>query len=427
MLLLSSIDFWLPWLGVIVCVVVCLQFMFWTTGSLLRIGQQHRQFKLSQQLLIEQIANEKRRQTLVETEGTEWRGYRKFTVTRLAQESKTSMSVYLEPQDNKSIPSFLPGQHLTFQWSIPGQSKPIIRCYSLSDSPKPGQYRITVKQSLPPRENPELPSGVVSTYINERLSAGDVVDVKAPGGNFYLDVEKSTPVVCLAGGVGITPLFAMIRWITEHQPNRTVILLYGVCSGEDHIFKDELNVLADQCDNVHVVNCYSDPRPVDTPKNDYHVHGRVSIDIIKQVLPDRNVDFYMCGPPPFMNSIYQGLLDWGVPESLIHYEAFGPATIKKTKSATGSIEENKNNPGSLVKFSESGKSIKWQSHYESILEAADENEIEIESGCRAGSCGTCMTKLLSGNVKYSLDDPSCEPGHCLPCISTPDGEIELDA
>ena len=391
------------------------------------MGQQNQQFKLSQRLLIEQIATEKRRQNSTETPGESWSGYRKFVIKKLVKETESATSVYIEPQDKKSIPTFLPGQHLTFQWNVPGQSKPVIRCYSLSDSPTDGQYRITVKKALPPRNNPEVPSGIVSTYINQQLNVGDVVDVKAPSGNFYLDCNKSSPVVCLAGGVGITPMYAIAHWIAQHQPARTVILLYGICHGRDHIFKDELHQLSQQYDNVHVVNCYSNPTANDKPKVDYHVHGWVNIDIIKQVLPDKNVDFYMCGPPPFMEALFQGLLDWGVNESLIHYEAFGPATIKKTKKSIDTPINSQSASSHPIKFSASDKTVEWNSSFESILEAAEENKIEIDSGCRAGNCGTCMTKLLRGKVSYSIEEPECEPGHCLPCVATPEGPVELDA
>lgn len=426
MLLIGSIDIWLPWLGGAVCVLVCLQFAFWTIGSFTHLKNQNRQFKLSQQLLIEQIECARTKLQTSKHVESDWLGFRKFVVSKLVRETETATSVYLKPQDDKPIASFLPGQYLTIQWHIPTQAKPIVRCYSLSDAPSQDHYRITVKKVPPPRDNPEAQPGIVSTYINEQLKEGDILDVKAPAGSFHLETGKSSPVVCLAGGVGITPMFSILNSIALNQPNRQLILLYGVCHGKDHIFKRELNQLTQSHKNINVINCYSDPLETDQPKIDYHVHGWVSIDILKQILPEKNVDFYMCGPAPFMQSLHDGLLEWGVDPSHIHYEAFGPASIKKVKQLPTTEQQTDDSPTNIA-FVVSGKSVNWNSSFESILDAAEQNNIPIDSGCRAGNCGTCATGISKGKVRYHDEQPDCEPGKCLPCVAIPVGPIELEA
>jgi hypothetical protein len=151
----------------------------------------------------------------------------------------------------------------------------------------------------------------------------------------------------------------------------------------------------------------------------------VSVEILKRALPNNQFDFYMCGPGPFMESLYKDLLVWGVSENQIHFEAFGPASIKKSEikkvatEGTGTVAK--------IKFAKSETEVAWHDGYENILEAAEAAEVALDSGCRSGNCGTCQVGLLSGKVKYIAKPPSdIEPGTCLPCVAQPDGNVELD-
>ena len=125
-----------------------------------------------------------------------------------------------------------------------------------------------------------------------------------------------------------------------------------------------------------------------------------------------------------MDSLYKRLGEWGVEESRINFEQFGPSTIKK--SAVGQSEMH--DEPDPVMFCESGEIALWSSSFNSILELAESNDVEIESGCRAGSCGTCETAIAKGKVRYTTaDEVNCNPGCCLPCIAIPDGPLELEA
>ncbi len=142
------------------------------------------------------------------------------------------------------------------------------------------------------------------------------------------------------------------------------------------------------------------------------------------MLPSNNYEYYMCGPPPFMTSITEGLAEWGVPDRDVHFEAFGPASAKKTApppAAAGAAEIT-------VTFDKSGTSLTWSADAGSLLDFAEDNDIQIDSGCRAGNCGTCVTAVKSGEVTY-LHEPGEMPdaGTVLTCISVPKGDISLDA
>ncbi len=361
-----------------------------------------------------------------------WSGFRKFEIARKVSEGGGIYSYYLRPHDGKPLPAFDPGQYLTFRLDIPGQPKQVMRCYSLSDSPKPDYYRVSIKAVPPPRDKPDVPAGLSSNFFHDQLNEGDILDVKAPGGHFFLDTTKHTPVVLIGGGIGVTPVLSMVNRIVDTGSTRECHFFYGLRNGKEHVMKEHLERLATEYENIHMHICYSDPDDDDIEGKDYHYAGRVSADLFKRVLPSSNYEYYFCGPPPMMNSLFEGLRDWGVPEKDINYEAFGPATVQKKKEADTATDQEPAAAGSEaafdVKFEKSGTSAAWDASIGSLLDFADENGVDIDSGCRAGNCGTCIIAIKSGEVEY-LSEPGEKPesGTCLTCICVPKGQLVLDA
>lgn len=355
-----------------------------------------------------------------------WSGLRKFTISRKEQECDGCHSFYFTPCDNKPLPSFHPGQYLMFNVNVPGEEKPIVRCYSLSDAPGKSYYRCTIKKVPPAKEG--LPSGRSSSFFNDHIQVGDVVDVKSPRGKFYLDLENPGPVVLLAGGVGITPVLSMMNTILEQDQPRETHFFLGVRNSRDHLFRQYLEPFRGQRHrNVHVHVCYSRPLPEDDLGRDYDFEGRVTTELLSRVLPSNAYTYFMCGPIPFMDALESGLQDWGVPKEKINLEAFGGPKLPKPKPQT---EENGNGApaGPEIKFASSGKQIAWDPAYESLLDIAEAHGIEVESGCRAGNCGTCALPVKSGTVEYP-EPPDMEPeaGMCLPCVCVPTSPVELEA
>ncbi len=334
-------------------------------------------------------------------------------------------SFYLAPHDGKPLPSFEPGQYLTFQFKIPDQAKPVIRCYSLSDAPSPEYYRVSIKRDFRKDGTP----GLVSGYWHDFVEEGDIIDVKAPGGKFYLDMNKQKPVVLIGGGIGLTPCLSMVNTLLQRNSKLEIWFFYGVRDGAEHIFKKYLDTLALENDNIRLHVCYSRPGPDDVKGRDYQHQERVSVDLFTRLLPSNNYDYYMCGPGPMMNSVVNGLKDWGVPTSDIYFEAFGPATVSTKKKP----EAKPAAPGEAVKsfevtFGKSDKTVNWTPDSGSLLELAEENGVTIDFGCRAGNCGTCLTALKSGDVEgIDGSDPKPEEGTCLTCVSIPKGKLVLDA
>jgi hypothetical protein len=354
-----------------------------------------------------------------------WEGYRKFRIDRKVMEAADVCSFYFVAHDQMPLSRFRPGQFLTFQLRVPGQSQPVIRCYSLSDSPeRPGYYRCTIKRLPPPRGNPDAPAGVASSFFHS-CNEGDLIDVRAPSGNFYLDVNSTRPVVLIGGGIGLTPVLSMLNAICDANNPRETWFFYGVRNRREHAMYEHLRRIAAEHDNVNLVVCYSDPTETCIEGKDYDVRGWVSVDLFKRVLPSNNYEFYICGPAPMMETVTQGLQDWGVPKADVHFEAFGPATVKRQAPAAP-----EGTPATTIKISlsRSGRSVDWQPADGSILEAAEKQGIAMTAGCRAGNCGTCETAVREGSVKYLIETgfkPS--EGSCLPCAAVPESHLVLDA
>jgi uncharacterized protein len=359
-----------------------------------------------------------------------WNGFRKFQIARKVKECDGVWSFYLQPHDRKPLVPFQPGQYLTFQLKCARSDKPVVRCYSISDSPhRTEYYRVTIKRADPPPDRSDLLPGVASSHFCDVLHEGDIIDAKAPAGHFCLDLEKTTPVVLISAGVGVTPMLCMANAIAATGVKRECWFFFGVRNGSEYIHRSEIETLARTYDNIQVHTCYSRPQPEEKLGVDYQHEGRVSVELLKQLLPSNNYEYYLCGPGPFMNSITDGLRDWGVPDTAVFFEAFGPATVKrKVPPAPSPAEAAAAAPAFQVTFSKSGKTCAWRPDLGSLLDFAEHEGLRIEAGCRAGNCGTCVVAIKSGAVEY-LERTGAQPDDsaCLTCVCKPKSDLVLDA
>ncbi len=396
--------------------------------ALLRLNAERSQNRVALQNLRAQLNETKLRCREAEQAQTGWNGLRKFTVAKKITECDDVAAFYLKPHDGRPLPAFKPGQYLTFQLDLPGRDKPLVRCYSLSESPHQKEfYRVTIKREKSPPDKPDAPPGAGSSFFHDGVKEGDILNVKAPTGHFFLDMTKTNPVVLIAGGVGITPMLCMANAIAASGSKREAWFFFGVRNRREHIHKAELEKLAAENENIHLHICYSKPGEKDVKGKDYHHEGRVGIELLKELLPSNNFEFYLCGNGAFMKSITDGLEAWGVPDKDVHFEAFGPATVKK-KTAAPTPAETSHLQKLNITFARSNKTIRWEPSAENILEFARAQGVKIDSGCCAGSCGSCVVAIKSGGVDY-LKKPDAEPeaGTCLTCVCRPKNDLVLDA
>jgi len=407
--------------------LVFVQLLLTCYGSASALLRDRRQRQVAQLLWWEriEIANALRSQRQSKTA---WSGHRKFLVDRKVVEADGICSFYLKPRDTKPLPRFKPGQYLTFQLKLADQPKPVVRCYSLSDAPDPDCYRVTIKRAMPPPKSPEATPGLGSNFFHDHVEVGTVLDVKAPSGQFVLDAGDRHPIVLVGGGVGITPVLSMFNAEAAADSDREIWLFYGVRNRQDQIMRDHLRDLSRQNKTLHVVTCHSRPEADEVKGQDYDETGHLTIETLQKYLPSNNYRYYICGPPPMMKAFPLALKEWGVPKEDIHIEAFGADSVKARQKAPAPVTEKATAVAPLITFSHSKKKLTWDAKFTSLLEFAAEHEVEIESACCAGGCGTCRVAVIAGEVTYD-QKPDCdiEEGCCLTCVGRPKGDLVLDA
>jgi ferredoxin-NADP reductase len=373
-------------------------------------------------------------QTAIEAQpaAAAWTGMRSFKVTDklIENEANDICSFHLAPEDGQSLPPFLPGQYLTFKLDITmadGSTESVTRCYSLSAAPRSNGYRVSIKRAPAP-PNSEHPAGRSSNYFHDQVQVGSLLQVRAPSGHFHID-RSNEPVVLIAGGIGITPLLSMLTWSLTEQADREVWLFYGVRNRHELMAPSDLRKLAAAHSNFHLQICFSDPLTDDVLGQDFQHHGRVNVGLLRRQLPLKPYHFYICGPKPMLENLVPALEDWGVRDSHIHFEAFGPASVirKSTASQTpGASPALPLGQTVTINFAKSGKQLPWQPGNGNLLDFAEANGIAVNSGCRAGGCGSCQTTITQGEVHYQqAPDFDPEPGTCLMCVATPQTHLTL--
>ncbi len=325
--------------------------------------------------------------------------------------------------------SYLPGQFLTL--TLPTGDKPIRRSYTMSSSPTQGYYcEITVK-----REE----QGAGSRYLHDQLKEGDTLEVQAPSGKFVFTGKQADNVVLIAGGVGITPMVSITRSLTDTGWHGEIYFVVSCRDPEHLIFASELKRLQERHQNLHLFIAAS---RIDQDIDGFH-RGRITKQLLEQWVPNIATQrIHLCGAPPMMESVKQMLAELGVPQGSIHTENFG--SLQKPRLRSPNPEKQKEGVSAkqgathqevliqsgTVAFKASDKSTELQPD-ETVLDAAERVDVDIDYSCRVGSCGVCLVKLLSGNVTMEVED-GLDPddkakGMILACQAKSTGNIEVDA
>lgn len=341
--------------------------------------------------------------------------WRALKVRRIVHESESIRSFHLSPDDGAGLLPHLAGQYLPIRIKLAGSDKPVIRTYTLSVAPSDGYYRISVKRE-----------GLVSQYLHDHLHEGDMIEVRAPAGGFTLDAGTNRPAVLMAGGVGITPMLAMLRHIVHEglrrQSIRPATLFYAVRSKRERAFDDEIaELVAAAKGAVKVIRVLSDIADAEEGI-DYEAAGRLDMPLLRRFLALGDCEFYLCGPPSFAQTVYDGLRNYGVADERIHAEAFGPASLERTGTSHAVIPvrlppATKSVP---IAFTNSLKEARWTPESGTLLELAEARGLEPEYSCREGNCGTCRTRLIKGTVTY-VKEPTAKVGEdeILICCAVP--------
>ena len=351
-----------------------------------------------------------------------WAGFRPLRVSSKIRESRSVITLVLEPADGQPLAAPLPGQFIVLRLKPASDAPALMRSYSLSGRPSTERYRVSIKRE---------PHGAAGAYIDDKLQAGDVVDVSAPRGSFTLR-SGGDPVVLLSAGIGVTPVLAMLNALADEASPKEVWWLYGTRHRREHPFADEARTLLRALVHGHSHIRYSLPDPQDRPGTDFDARGRLDMRVLQELDVPRDADFYLCGPTAFMSDLTVGLATWGVAASRIHTEIFGSGP-SKTPGVAASPRRPPHMPpgpageGPLVSFARSGLEVRWGTAFQSLLELAEACDVPVRWSCRTGVCHTCETGLVEGAVSYQ-PDPIDAPteGNVLICCARPQGDVVID-
>lgn len=355
---------------------------------------------------------------------------RPFHITSIKNESSTVKSIYLAPKDGSGILGFDAGQYVVVRVPANG-GRALSRAYSLSRESGYESYRISVRKTVGGNVGPS-----VSRWLHDSAQVGAEITVKGPIGGFKLNAESKRSVLLLAGGIGVTPLLAMIKVLTAGTegrlrfPDRVVWLIHAVANGADHPFREEIVAIAASRSNFRARFVYSRPLESDRPGIDFHAQGHIGRDLFRGLLPLDDYDAYVCGPAGFMQAAYDGLLALGLPDNRIYDETFGPDGIRRRNQLSVASSDNTRRTSfdrANVIFAQSRLSAAWQG-YGTLLQLAESIGVYPTMSCRSGRCGSCVSKLVEGGVSYrSPPEYPCPEGSALVCVAEPSTEtVVLD-
>lgn len=314
---------------------------------------------------------------------------------------------FVNPQGGEIPFRHQPGQYLTLHLKIDGAS--IRRSYTIASSPTQRSYvELTIKRHS---------QGIVSNYMHQHVQVGQRVQLSAPGGKFWFDGAKHDRVLLIAGGVGITPTMSMLRYLTDTNWQGEIYFLNAVRTEQDLIFSEELKSLVSRNPKLVLVNFFSQvkaqPLTTQTPLEDatrarvpFVRPGYIDATAIRQCIPNlSNMPVYLCGPEPMMVAMRAELQQLGVSGSNIFTEEFvSPSPSAATSDTTiEDVSPVSEATAAQVRFTKSGQTLQVDRE-QTILEAAELNDVEVAFECRAGICGQCKVRCLSGRVTMEATD-----------------------
>ena len=345
-----------------------------------------------------------------------WRG--QLRVGSIIKETPNVKTFRLLPtSDDHFLPfTFVPGQFLNLAFWIGGAR--MNRSYSISSSPTQREYiDLTVRRE---------PRGAVSRHIVDLLKVGDKIEAGGPVGKFVFTGKEADSIVLISGGVGITPMVSISRYLTEQSWPGDIFFIYACRTPADYIFADEIAALERRNPKLHIVITMTRPEGTDWKGP----RGHLTKELLTQSVPNlTSRRIHLCGPISMMDATKALLAEMGVPPDQLKTEAFGtpkpsPAIAETTAKATAEAT------GPLVTFSKNNKSAKIHAG-QTVLELSEELGIGIEFSCRVGTCGVCKVKMTSGEVEMavedSLDADDKTNGIILACQARPKGDIAVEA
>ena len=340
-----------------------------------------------------------------------------LSVAEIRPETRDAVVVTLAPRpEDRDAFAFVQGQYLTFRRVFDGEE--LRRSYSICACPGEGALRVGIKR---------VDGGAFSTWANEDLRAGDVVEAMPPKGSFHvaLDPERGRSYLAFAGGSGITPVLSLIKATLAAEPMSRFTLVYGNRSVGSIMFREELEDLK----NSHLGR-FSVIHVLETEAQDIDLFsGRIDAakcaGLFRGWVDIGAVDVaFICGPEPMMLAVAQALREHGLDDARIKFELFASAPrrvkhVVAAKAGGGRADLCR----ATVTLDGTTRVIEMPKRGQSLLEAALAASLDAPHACKAGVCSTCRAMVLEGEVEmtqnHALEDYEVNRGYVLTCQSFP--------
>ncbi len=337
-----------------------------------------------------------------------------LTIKAIHRETSKAVSISFDvPENIRSTFSFSAGQYLTLKTKIDGQE--VRRDYSISASPSSGDLTVTIK---------EIEKGLFSSFANQDLKAGDVLEVAPPNGRFTFipNSEDQNTVVAFAAGSGITPIMSILKTVLESSDTQKFVLLYGNKTPQDTIFFQTLSELKAQYSKRLVLqHVYSQTQSDDA------LFGRIDKGNTNYVLKnlidiETSSAFYLCGPEAMIQTVKEVLIENDVAESKILFELFTAASTPSNDANDEKISSNNGHVETTILVDDETEVFVMNPDH-TILEAALKQNLDVPYSCQGGVCSSCICRITEGSAEMRqnsvLTDSEVAEGLVLSCQAVP--------